>query len=69
MRSSFVPPLYQPSVEPIEKLAQIFIKDLCLETHHCGSYLVLRSMTRPNTVTAVMFVVGDENKDATLLQP
>jgi hypothetical protein len=68
MHSSFVPPPYQPSVEPLEKLAQIFIKDLRLETHHRGSYLVLRSLTPPNTMTAVMFVVEDENKDATLLQ-
>lgn len=68
IRSSFVAPPYQPSVEPLEKLAQIFIKDLRLETHHRGSYLVLRSMTPPSTMTAVMFIVEDENKDATMLQ-
>lgn len=58
MRSSFVPPPYQPSVKPLEKLAQIFIKDLRLETHHRGSYLVLRSMTPPKKMPAVSKTVS-----------
>ena len=68
LRTSFVSPSYQPSIKPLEHLNQVFIKDLRLETHHRGSYLTLRSMTPPNKMTAVMFVVEDENKDATLIQ-
>jgi tetratricopeptide (TPR) repeat protein len=68
LHSSFVPPPYQPSTTPLEKLKQMFIEDLRLETHHRGSYLLLRSITPPNRMTAIMAIVEDEMKDAVMLQ-
>ncbi len=68
MHSSFVPPPYQPSTASLEKLKQMFVKDLRLETHHRGNYLLLRSITPPNRMTAIMAIVEDEMKDAVLLQ-
>lgn len=44
------------------------IKDLRLETHHRGNCLLLRSITPPNKMTAIMVIVEDEMKDAVMLQ-
>jgi len=68
IHSSFVPLPYQPSTAPLEKLKQMFVKDLRLETHHRGHYLLLRSITTPNRMTAIMAIVEDEMKDAVMLQ-
>jgi hypothetical protein len=68
MHSSFVPPPYPPCIAPLEKLKQTFIKDLQLETHHRGNYLLVRSITPPNRMTAIMAIVVDEREDAVMLQ-
>ena len=68
LHTSFVPPPYPPSTTRLKKLKPIYIKDLRLETHHRGSYLLIRSITPPNRMTAIMAIVEDENGDATLLQ-
>jgi hypothetical protein len=44
------------------------INDLLLETHHRGSYLMLRSITPPDRMNAIMAIVQDENEDAIMLQ-
>lgn len=68
LHSSFVPPPYLPSIAPLEKLKQLFIKDLRLETHHRGKYLLLQSITPPNRMTAIMAIMEDEKTDVVMLQ-
>jgi len=68
MRSSFVPPAYLPCNSPFSDLTKVMIKDLLLETHHRGSYLLLRSITPPDRMTAIMAIVEDEKKDVIMLQ-
>ena len=66
--SSFLPPPYPPSTASLDELTPIYIKDLRLGTHHRGSYLLVRSVTSPNRMTAIMVIVEDERDDAILLQ-
>lgn len=68
LRSSFVPPAYSPCTQPFSTLAKVMIEDLLLETHHRGKYLLLRSITPPDRMTAIMAVVEDENNDVVMLQ-
>lgn len=68
IHSSFVPPAYHPCTKPFTNLKSIFIQDLQLETHHRGTYLVLRSMTPPSRMTAVVTVMEDVNGDGVILQ-
>lgn len=68
MKTTFVPPAYPPCVMPIESLQPIKIRDLQLETHHRGRYLLLRSITPPVRMTGIMAIVVDENDDAVTLQ-
>jgi hypothetical protein len=68
MRTSFVPPAYSPCLSSLFDLKKVMIKDLLLETHHRGNYLVLRSITPPDRMTAIMAIVEDENKDGIMLQ-
>ncbi|KAI9640898.1 hypothetical protein NHQ30_010739 [Ciborinia camelliae] len=66
--TSWVPIPYLPSVKPLEELKPMYIKDLRLETHHRGSCLIVRALTPPNRMTAIMAIVEDENADAVMLQ-
>ncbi|KAI9730320.1 MAG: hypothetical protein M1818_008223 [Claussenomyces sp. TS43310] len=68
LHSSFVSPPYAPSCTPLKELSKIFIKDLRLETHHRGAYVLVRSITPPEKMTAVMAIVEDESEDAVMLQ-
>ncbi|KAN0077855.1 hypothetical protein V8E54_006159 [Elaphomyces granulatus] len=68
VHSSFLPPPYLPSIAPLGELKQTFIDDLRIETHHRGKYLLLRSITPPNRMTAIMAIVEDEREDAVMLQ-
>ena len=68
IQSSFIPPPYPPSTAPLKELTKTFIEDLKLETHHRGNYLLVRSITPPNKMTAVMAIVVDERGDAMMLQ-
>ncbi|KIA75674.1 hypothetical protein HK57_00535 [Aspergillus ustus] len=68
IRSSFVPPAYPPSVAPLSTLKRIRIRELTLETHHRGSYILLRAVTPTDRMTAVMAVVEDERGDVLMLQ-
>ena len=66
--SSFVPPAYAPCTVPLTNLRRISIRELQLEMHHRGTYLLLRSITPPSRMTAVVAVMEDENGDVALLQ-
>jgi hypothetical protein len=68
MRSSHIPPAYTPCLNPFCELTKVMIRDLLLETHHRGTYLLLRSITPPDRMTAVMAIVEDEKKDVLMLQ-
>lgn len=66
--SSFISSSYLPCSTPMTELKAVVIKNLQLETHHRGTYLLLRSITLPYRMRAVMAVMEDENEDAVLLQ-
>ncbi|KAL4920601.1 hypothetical protein BDW62DRAFT_176862, partial [Aspergillus aurantiobrunneus] len=68
IRSSFVPPAYPPCVIPLIDLKKAMIKDLTLETHHRGCYLLVRAVTPTDTMMAVMTVVEDEAANVLMLQ-
>lgn len=68
IRSSFLPPTYVPSIAPFRELSKIMIKDLVLETHHRGSYLLLRTVTPADRMTAVLAIVEDEEGKVLVLQ-
>ena len=68
VHSSFIPPAYLPCTTPMTGLRRVAIKDLQLETHHRGTYLLLRSITPPSRMTAIMAVMEDENGDVIMLQ-
>ncbi|TEY48900.1 hypothetical protein BOTCAL_0290g00120 [Botryotinia calthae] len=68
LHTSFVASTYAPSTTPLDKLKPIQIKDLRLETHHRGSYLLVRASTPPTRMTAIMAIVEDENEDGIQLQ-
>ena len=65
---SFVPPPYQPSTAAFADLKKIHIKELKLQTHHRGRYLLIKAATPAVQMTAVMAVMEDENGDGCLLQ-
>lgn len=69
VHSSFVPPAYLPCTAPMTELRHVAIKDLQLETHHRGTYLLLRSITPPRRMTAIMAVMEDKNGDVIMLEP
>ncbi len=66
--TSFIPEAYPPCVLPVNSLTPIAIRSLQLETHHRGSYLLVRGITPPNRLAAVSVLVEDERSDAVLLQ-
>lgn len=68
IHSSIVAAPYLPSIASLDILKPIYIKDLRIGIHHRGTYLIIRSLTEPKRITAVMAVVEDENRDAISLQ-
>ncbi|KAH6676847.1 hypothetical protein B0J14DRAFT_616227 [Halenospora varia] len=68
IRTTFVPPAYLPCTVSLKNLRKIMIRELKLEIHHRGRFLLLRVLTRPQRMTAVMAIVQDEEDDAVLLQ-
>ena len=68
IHSSFTAPAYAPCTTTVDELKQINIQDLQLETHHRGAYLLLRCITPPSRMTAIMVLVEDENEDVAMLQ-
>ena len=68
IQSSFLPPAYPPCVRPFNELQKTMIKSLRLETHHRGQYLLVRTVTPTDTMTAVMAIVEDEEGSVLMLQ-
>lgn len=68
IRTSFVPPAYPPSIAALGDLKKILIKDLTIETHHRGCYILLRAVTPSFRKTGIVTVVEDEGGDVLALQ-
>ncbi|KPM41951.1 hypothetical protein AK830_g4617 [Neonectria ditissima] len=68
LRTTFVPPAYPPCARPLGELKKVMIKNLFLETHHRGSYLLLRAITPADRMSAIMAIAEDENSDVLMLQ-
>ncbi|KAL4816959.1 hypothetical protein BDW67DRAFT_175224 [Aspergillus spinulosporus] len=68
IHTSFVPPAYPPCTATMADLKKAAISDLRLETHHRGSYVLLRAVTPTSTMTGIMVIVEDEASDVLLLQ-
>jgi hypothetical protein len=68
IHSSFIPLPYLPCTAPLASLRRITIRELQLETHHRGTCLLLRVITPPNRMTAIMVLVEDDHTDAVMLQ-
>jgi hypothetical protein len=54
---------YRPCHLPLVQLEKIFLKDLRFETHHRGSFLLLRVFCQPFRKSAVMAAIEDETSD------
>lgn len=68
IHSSFIPPAYLPCTTPLAQLTPILIKQLTLETHHRGRYLLLKVVAPPNRMTAILTLTVDETDDVVVLQ-
>lgn len=44
------------------------VKELQLETHHRGKYLLAKCLTPPRRNSAIMAIIGDEDEECALLQ-
>jgi len=64
----FVPPAYPPCTKALDELVKIKVKELHLETHHRGRYLLVKCVTAPDRLTAIMAIVEDEDEECVLLQ-
>lgn len=67
IRQAFVPPAYPPCTIPFSALTKIMLKDLRIETHHKGQYLIVRSIAPPCELISVASIVEDECGDAIML--
>lgn len=67
-RITYITHRFPPSITPLSELGKIYIEDLRLETNHRGSYIVLRTITSPSRMAAVVSVVEDENGGCELIQ-
>ena len=63
-----VPSPYPPCTNSVNDLKPIMISDMRLETHHRGKKIMLRVLTPPDRITAVMAIVEDKKGTAVLLQ-
>jgi tetratricopeptide (TPR) repeat protein len=66
--SSFIPPAYLPCTTPLAQLKPVTIRQLRAETHHRGTFLLLRAIAPPNRMTAILVLAEDERGDVVLLQ-
>lgn len=67
---SFLPPPYSPCLKSFSDLRKINIENLCIETHHRDTYLLVRPVTPADRMsgTLVMAIVEDENNHVIMLQ-
>ncbi|ELR10159.1 hypothetical protein VC83_00714 [Pseudogymnoascus destructans] len=68
IHTSFVAPAYSPCIIPVADLKHVTIDELLLETHHRGTCILLRCITPPNRMTAIMVLAEDKNNDVVCLQ-
>lgn len=66
--TSFIPAPYPPCTRPFCELEKVLFNDLVLETHHRGTYLLVRVLTPQDRMTAIMAIVEDEKSEVFLLQ-
>lgn len=66
--TSQVPEPYHPCTLPATALEPMLISQMRLETHHRGRSIVVRVLTPPDRMTAVMAIVEDVQGTAVLLQ-
>lgn len=67
VRTTFIPPAYPPCLSPFCDTKKVMIRDLLLETHHKGNYLLLRSVTPLAITSSIITIVEDEKNDVILL--
>ncbi|KAG5655249.1 hypothetical protein KAF25_002002 [Fusarium avenaceum] len=63
-----VPAPYPPCIVSANDLEPIMISDMRLETHHRGKKIMLRVLTPPDRMTAMMVIMEDKKGIAVLLQ-
>ncbi|CAI6336317.1 unnamed protein product [Periconia digitata] len=68
IHQSFIPPAYRPSISPLAELRPIFIRDLQLEIHHRGTYLLLKAITPASRMNAVLVIAEDERDEAIMVE-
>ena len=68
LRHFFVVPPYLPCTASLEDLKSLLVKDLRLETHHRGFYILLRTITPPCRAIGITVVTEDESDEAVTLQ-
>lgn len=68
LSTSQIPAPYPPCILPAAQLKPIYISQMKLETHHRLHSIVVRLLTPPNRVTAIMAIVEDIEGTAVLLQ-
>lgn len=63
MRESILGDRYSPSVLPIKDLRKLYLEDLVLESHHRGSYVLLRAVTTAIRMASIQTVMEDEKNE------
>ena len=66
--TTFVPPAYLPCTKALNELEKIKVKELQLEIHHRGRFLLAKCLTPPRKLTAIMAIIEDEDDECVLLQ-
>ncbi|KAH6612917.1 TPR domain protein [Chaetomium sp. MPI-SDFR-AT-0129] len=64
----WLPKAYPPCVTPVGELTKTMIDDLRLNTHHRGTYLVVRSLTPQNSTSSISAIVEDEKGEVVMVQ-
>ncbi len=67
-RTMVIAEMYPPSVVPYASLAKMALKELRLETHHRGHYLLVRTIAEPARLISIGTIVEDEHGDVAMLQ-
>jgi len=66
-KTSWMPEPYYPATKPIEELKQTYVDEMRLETHHRGTYVIVRTITEENIMTAVMALAEDQHENVMLI--
>lgn len=63
MRVAYVGEPYQPCIVALSSLKAISLRDLKLETHHRGRFLVVKTFCEPMRIASIINAVQDQNGD------